>query len=63
VARCNRRKTDDPPIVDSHVRHADVVLELILASELSEETIELRIAGVKSRAVISFAKRPNLHFA
>ena len=59
----DRDEAKDALVLDSDVRHADVVTELILASETVEETVEVVVPRTKLRTIILLAESSNLHRA
>ena len=61
VSGSHRRKPQDGISVDRDVRDAQVVLELVLAGEPVEEAIEVGIAGLEPRSIVSLSECPNLH--
>src|SRR5712692_1922697 len=59
----DRRETQNASVIVGDVGDADVVPELVLASELVEKAIEIWVPGTESRAIVRLAQRPNLHRA
>ncbi len=47
----------------SHAGDGDVVSTRVLAREFVDETIEVGIAGVELRAIVTLAERPDLDHA
>jgi hypothetical protein len=52
-SRGHGREPEDRRAVDRHVRHADVVPELVLAGETLEEPVEVDVPRPKLRAVVT----------
>jgi len=46
---------------DRHVGSAEVMTKLVLPGVLVEKTIQVRVARAKSRPIVRFPERPNLH--
>ncbi len=63
VARRHGGVPEDAPALEGHIGDTHVVPELVLAGELVEETIEVRVARSELRAVVALVERPNLHRA
>ena len=63
VPRRHGSEAEDAAGVDSDIRHAEVVFELVLARVPVEESIEGLIARLECRAVVRPPKGPNFHHA
>jgi hypothetical protein len=53
VPRRHGREPEDAATVDSHVRHSDVVAELVLAREAVEKTFKSLVPRFKGRAIVA----------
>ena len=52
LARRHRSVACDAVALDRHIRRADLMAELFLASVLLEEPIEVRVAGAEAGSVV-----------